>query len=103
MVANDPLGSPARARVFISDLRFAACGSWRHWQRVAATALPYYSRLQAGLRVALHLEAKAGSVMLIPLRDAMSVAVWAASFVARDVDWRGQRLELDAEGEILES
>jgi hypothetical protein len=41
--------------------------------------------------------------VLIPLRDAMSVAVWAASFVARDVDWRGQRLELDSVGEILES
>jgi hypothetical protein len=33
----------------------------------------------------------------------MSFAVWAASFVARDVDWRGQHLELDAAGEILES
>jgi len=59
--------------------------------------------LAAGLRVALHLEAKAGSTFLIPLRDALSFAVWAASFVGRDVEWRGQRLELDAQGEILES
>ncbi len=64
---------------------------------------PLLLALATGLRVALHLEAKAGSTMLIPLRDAISVAVWAASFVARDVDWRGQRLELDAVGEILES
>ncbi|MGA3037040.1 MAG: bacteriohopanetetrol glucosamine biosynthesis glycosyltransferase HpnI [Vulcanimicrobiaceae bacterium] len=64
---------------------------------------PVLLALAAGLRLALHLEAKAGSPVLIPLRDAMSVAVWAASFVARDVDWRGQRLELDSVGEILES
>lgn len=64
---------------------------------------PAWLALAAALRVALHLEAKAGSPVLIPLRDAMSVAVWAVSFVARDVDWRGQRLELDSEGEILES
>jgi ceramide glucosyltransferase len=64
---------------------------------------PLLLALAAGLRVALHLEAKAGSPMLIPLRDTLSFAVWAASFVARDVDWRGQRLELDAAGEILES
>lgn len=64
---------------------------------------PLLLALAAGLRVALHLEAKAGSAILIPLRDAMSVAVWVASFVARDVDWRGQRLELDSAGEILES
>ncbi|HTX02924.1 MAG TPA: bacteriohopanetetrol glucosamine biosynthesis glycosyltransferase HpnI [Candidatus Acidoferrales bacterium] len=59
--------------------------------------------LAAALRAALHLEAKAGSPLLIPVRDVMSVAVWAASFVARDVDWRGRRLELDSAGEILES
>ena len=64
---------------------------------------PLLLALAAGLRVALHREAKAGSPLLIPLRDAMSVAVWAASFVARDVDWRGQRLDLDSAGEILES
>jgi ceramide glucosyltransferase len=64
---------------------------------------PLLLALAAGLRVALHLESKAGSAMLVPLRDALSCAVWAASFVARDVDWRGQHLELDAVGEIIES
>lgn len=62
---------------------------------------PLLLALAAGLRLAIHLEAKSGSAALIPLRDATSFAVWAASFVARDVDWRGQRLELDAEGDIL--
>jgi len=68
-----------------------------------AFGTPLLLALAASLRVALHLEANVGSTMLIPLRDAMSFAVWVASFAARDVDWRGQRLELDAAGEILES
>jgi ceramide glucosyltransferase len=62
---------------------------------------PLLLALAAGLRLAIHHEAQSGSAALVPVRDAMSVAVWAASFGARDVDWRGQRLELDAEGDIL--
>jgi ceramide glucosyltransferase len=62
---------------------------------------PLLLALAAGLRLAIHLEAKSGSAALVPLRDATSLAVWVASFVARDVDWRGQRLELDAQGGIL--
>lgn len=60
------------------------------------------------LRVALHYETNAalgvprtGSALLIPLRDALSLAVWVAAFFDRAVDWRGQRLELDSQGDIL--
>ena len=60
------------------------------------------------LRLALHQEAnaalgvpRAGSALLIPLRDALSVAVWLTAFLDRAVDWRGQRLELDSQGDIL--
>lgn len=60
------------------------------------------------LRVALQQEtnaaldvSKAASPSLIPLRDALSAAVWVASFWGRVVDWRGQRLELDSQGDIV--
>lgn len=60
------------------------------------------------LRVALHNAAdpalgvrKAGSVFLIPLRDSLSLAVWAAAFFDRRVVWREQRLSLDPQGRIL--
>ncbi len=38
---------------------------------------------------------------LIPLRDLSGVAVWAAGLFGHTVEWRGQRLRLDAEGKIL--
>lgn len=63
----------------------------------------------AALRYALHRETqaafgvrpKAAPALLVPLRDALSFAVWAAAFCGRDVDWRGRRLQLDPEGQIL--
>lgn len=62
------------------------------------------------LRVALHYETNAafgvpstGSALLIPLRDALSAAVWAASFFDRHVTWRDQQLALDEKGNIKTS
>ena len=37
---------------------------------------------------------------LIPLRDALGVAVWAAAFGGRDVRWAGDALDLAADGTI---
>ena len=37
---------------------------------------------------------------LIPLRDLSGVAVWAAGLFGNTVEWRGQRLRLDASGRI---
>jgi ceramide glucosyltransferase len=61
------------------------------------------------LRLVLHAEAnatfgvqsKAASALLAPLRDLVSFAVWGAAFFDRGVAWRGQRLRLDAEGQII--
>lgn len=59
------------------------------------------------LRVALHFEAnaalgirKSGSAVLIPVRDALSLAVWTAAFFGRNVTWRDQELTLDEKGNI---
>ena len=37
---------------------------------------------------------------LIPLRDLSGIAVWAAGLFGNEVEWRGRRLRLDAEGRI---
>jgi ceramide glucosyltransferase len=61
------------------------------------------------LRLALHgVVSKALDVprpapyWMIPLRDAMSFVVWAASFMSRDVRWRGARLHAKADGTIVQ-
>lgn len=63
--------------------------------------------LGVGLRLGLHYAAnsafavrKSGSAFLIPLRDALSVAIWVAAFFGRDVAWRERTLELDEKGWI---
>jgi hypothetical protein len=38
---------------------------------------------------------------MIPLRDAMSFLVWAASFLGREVQWRHEQLLLRPDGRIV--
>jgi ceramide glucosyltransferase len=38
---------------------------------------------------------------LVPLRDALSLAVWADSFLGRTVHWAGQRFWVDREGRLM--
>jgi ceramide glucosyltransferase len=43
------------------------------------------------------------SYWMIPLRDLLSFVVWAASFMSRDVRWRGARLHAKADGTIVQA
>jgi ceramide glucosyltransferase len=60
-------------------------------------------------RMALHglvrrkFEAGAPGWWLTPIRDILSFGVWAASFAGRSVVWRGQHLEVDAQGVLTEA
>ena len=38
---------------------------------------------------------------LIPLRDLLSFVVYLAGFMARDIDWKGQRYRLVSEGTLM--
>lgn len=38
---------------------------------------------------------------LVPFRDALSLAVWALSFLGRTVHWGGQQFRVDREGRLL--
>ena len=40
---------------------------------------------------------------LIPFRDLWGVAIWAAGLFGDTVEWRGRRLELDADGKIKDA
>ncbi|MBV8073791.1 MAG: bacteriohopanetetrol glucosamine biosynthesis glycosyltransferase HpnI [Candidatus Eremiobacteraeota bacterium] len=57
----------------------------------SALALRFALRREAGRALGA---APAGSPMLVPLRDALSLATWVASFFGRRVRWRGETLEL---------
>ena len=39
---------------------------------------------------------------MIPLRDFLSFAVWAASFLSRDVKWRGKRFRTKPDGTLIQ-
>ena len=66
--------------------------------------------LASGLRVALHYAARAAFApaeparpWLIPARDALTSAVWCASFFGRGMQWRDRSLRIDARGAIDEA
>ena len=44
----------------------------------------------------------AGPVWLLPLRDSISLAVWAGSYFVRNIEWRGMQHRLGAGGALLE-
>jgi ceramide glucosyltransferase len=37
---------------------------------------------------------------LVPVRDALSLAVWALSFLGRTVYWAGHRFRVDRDGKL---
>jgi ceramide glucosyltransferase len=64
--------------------------------------------LSAVLRLALHYATRsafrircADSALLIPLRDALSLAVWATHFFGRHVRWRGASYRVDSTGRLM--
>ena len=59
------------------------------------------------LRLVLHYMVRAvlkpsgaGSPWLVPVRDILSFAVWAASFFGHDVTWRGHAFSVDTHGQL---
>lgn len=58
------------------------------------TAVHVGVRLAARRAVARALGKAAAPVWLVPVREAFSLLVWAASFAGRNVDWRGRRFAI---------
>jgi ceramide glucosyltransferase len=49
---------------------------------------------------ALGLRAPWSTTWLVPLRDALSFALWMLSFTGSSVRWNGERLRVDREGRL---
>jgi ceramide glucosyltransferase len=49
----------------------------------------------------LDLHADWRSLCLVPLRDTLSLVVWAQSFLGRSIHWAGQPFRVDREGKLL--
>jgi ceramide glucosyltransferase len=75
-------------------LMAAACGAWP----VALAGLGV--RMVAATSSMFALGDLQPTVLLVPLRDLFGLAVWAAGMVGREVEWRGIRFQLLADGRI---
>ena len=50
---------------------------------------------------ALELRLDVRHLCLVPVRDTLSLAIWAASFLGRTVQWAGQRFRVDRQGKLM--
>jgi ceramide glucosyltransferase len=75
----------------------AVCGAW-----VPATILLAASIMSAFITGGLVLQSRlaAGLCWLAPVWDVYAFAVWAASYLGKEVRWRDRRLSIDAQGRI---
>ena len=98
------------------------CRPWQHVMAVVMWALPLAAltlagppwlalpgcALPLGLRLALHRLTRrrfgvlyAAPIWLVPLRELMCFAVWAASLSGRDVTWRGRAFRVEPGGVLV--
>ena len=62
-----------------------------------AVALAVGARMGLALRLG---HCSAGTLMLVPLRDFVSFAIFVTSWFARSVDWRGAQLSIESRGRV---
>jgi ceramide glucosyltransferase len=68
---------------------------------LAVVAAAILARLVLHHEVGRRFAASNGASWLLPLRDLLSTAVWAASYLGRDVNWRGRALTVDRGGILM--
>jgi ceramide glucosyltransferase len=76
--------------------------TWRSTLAVAAVLALLAVRLTGAVAFsrALGLPPSPRRLWLVPVRDALSLAIWALSFVGRTVYWGGRRFRVDREGKL---
>lgn len=83
-------------------LPLAILGSAAHpWPGLLVTAAALLARIRTVRVVDRHAGAATAPWWLLPLRDALSLAVFVASYFVRVVDWRGTRLRMEGDGQIV--
>lgn len=65
------------------------------------TAAAFAARLYTKRVVDSHAGTSTAPFWLLPVRDGLSLAVFVASYFVRVVDWRGTRLRMEHEGQII--
>ena len=72
--------------------------------RAAMAAVAVNVLIRCGGRVALYrrlgIPLRWSTTWLVPVRDVLSFALWALSFVGREVRWGDERFSVDAEGKL---
>jgi len=68
---------------------------------IAMIAAGLLARLLLHCHVVSRCGAPREASWLLPLRDALSLGIWAGSFVGRGVTWRGQRFSIDQDGSLV--
>ncbi len=68
---------------------------------LAVIGLALAARIGLKLRVDAVSGAESGPLLLLPLRDALSFAVFLATFFVNKVDWRGTRYAVSRDGRLL--
>ncbi|MGE5268072.1 MAG: glycosyltransferase, partial [Thiohalocapsa sp.] len=90
-------GSVITHTVMLTALAAALVGSGPAW---ACVGLSLAVRLAAAVAVARWLQLPRGALWLLPLRDALSFAVFLGSFCGRSVSWRNQLFRVEPNGRM---
>jgi ceramide glucosyltransferase len=69
--------------------------------RIAMVTAGLLARLVLHLHVATRFAVPLAPIWLLPIRDALSLGIWAASFIGRRVSWRGQRFAVRQDGSLV--
>lgn len=70
---------------------------------LAVVAASLAARATLKWRIDHHVGTKAGPIWLLPLRDCISLVVFAGSLFGRSVHWRGERFEMQSSGGFSQS
>ncbi len=102
-LASQPVGQVLYVLTFSTPLALLALLACRlapvGWAALAG-AIVVRGAVAAGVARATGDRATLKALPLLPLRDALSAAVWAAALVTRRVVWRGETFEVDAGGRL---
>jgi ceramide glucosyltransferase len=90
-------GSVIVHTVILTALAAAVVGTATAWACVAISLL---ARFASALAIARWLRLPRASIWLLPLRDALSFAVFLASFCVRSVSWRNQLFRVEPNGRM---
>jgi ceramide glucosyltransferase len=90
-------GSVITHTVILTVLAAAVAGGAAAWACVAISLLV---RLASALAIARWLRLPLASLWLLPLRDALSFAVFVSSFCVRSVSWRNQLFRVEPNGRM---